>query len=766
VSIRKLGFGGLIAVLAVALMLTLSVAGASAASETCPNAQARAEQSFAQALPDCRAYELVTPVEKGGGALPVVNITASPFFDPPSPYGGNAGFQASASGEGMAFSVLTPFPGAQAGIPDNYLATRGAGGWSARSITPPQAADSYQLVWPSVMAYSADLSKAAFEDGESGEGGGGASGQDSPPLVAGEPAHTHNLFLRDNATSTYQLMDLTPAGMTPKPAGFEGASADFSHIVFASKAQLTPEAPAGGPDNLFEWHDGAVSLVGQVPTSPATRCGEGGPACSAPAEGAVLGAGVSTEIAAGFASAVSPDGSKIYFNDAESQTGQGGQLYVREDGSTTIEISASQKTNGSGPGGSDPAGPRFPRYWTASGDGSQAFFTSCEQLTNDSTANSSGTNSWCSTTNRSSLPEGNDLYQYDTSTEKLSDLTVDRNGDPYGADVVAVLGASTDGSYVYFVANGVLASGATLGNCNSKEEGERCNLYVAHDGTTTLIAPIDGVEGVWDYYAAAARVSADGTRLAFETPRSLTGYDNRDAVTGKPDSEVYIYDATSSQLVCVSCNPSGARPLGPSSLASVEESTSNISESAVIREYEYRPRNLSEDGERLFFDSSDALVQGDVNGAEDVYEYEDGAPRLISSGTSSEASHFLDASPSGNDVFFETYAQLVGQDVDREFDIYDARVGGGFTEEPATACTGTGCQGVPPAPPIFATPASVTFNGTGNFPPVAQTVVKPKPKTVKCAKPKKLSHGKCVKAKAEKRKPKHAKKASDKRRAK
>jgi hypothetical protein len=31
-------------------------------------------------------------------------------------------------------------------------------------------------------------------------------------------------------------------------------------------------------------------------------------------------------------------------------------------------------------------------------------------------------------------------------------------------------------------------------------------------------------------------------------------------------------------------------------------------------------------------------------------------------------------------------------------------------------CSGTGCQGVPAPSPVFATPASVTFEGVGNFP--------------------------------------------------
>ena len=47
---------------------------------------------------------------------------------------------------------------------------------------------------------------------------------------------------------------------------------------------------------------------------------------------------------------------------------------------------------------------------------------------------------------------------------------------------------------------------------------------------------------------------------------------------------------------------------------------------------------------------------------------------LISSGTSQKESAFLEATPSGDDVFFLTAAQLSPQDTDDAFDIYDARV--------------------------------------------------------------------------------------------
>ena len=54
--------------------------------------------------------------------------------------------------------------------------------------------------------------------------------------------------------------------------------------------------------------------------------------------------------------------------------------------------------------------------------------------------------------------------------------------------------------------------------------------------------------------------------------------------------------------------------------------------------------------------------------------FSSGCIGLISSGTSSQESAFLDASENGDDVFFLTAAQLVPADTDDAYDIYDAHV--------------------------------------------------------------------------------------------
>jgi hypothetical protein len=345
--------------------------------------------------------------------------------------------------------------------------------------------------------------------------------------------------------------------------------------------------------------------------------------------------------------------------------------------------------------------------------------------------------------------------------------------------VQGVIGSSEDGSYVYFVGLGALksAEGGALKNARAEEpQAGQDNLYVYHAGETQFIATLAAGDqddwsnlSVWEpsqnnpegdpdgnYHA---EVTPDGQSLVFSSTRSLTAYDSGGA------SEVYVYDADRAGVLCASCRPDGAPPeAGGGSFASQPTGgfLSNPTDDTSL------PRWISEDGGRVFFDSDEALVPQDVNGQIDVYEWEregegscpagreDGCVYLLSGGTSNENSFFTDASTTGDDAFFVTRAALLPEDEGDDTNLYDARVDG---YQPVTSplCTGTGCQGAPPVPPIFATPSSVTFDGIGNFLPPAPTVLKPpaKKKVAKCAKGKtRNKRGQCVKKKSAKSKAK------------
>jgi hypothetical protein len=211
-------------------------------------------------------------------------------------------------------------------------------------------------------------------------------------------------------------------------------------------------------------------------------------------------------------------------------------------------------------------------------------------------------------------------------------------------------------------------------------------------------------------------------------------------------SEVFVYDAAINRIFCASCDPSGEAP--------PQTHTSAAAYLPLSTSATYMPRWISDDGSRVFFDSVEPLSPRDSNGRQDVYEWERYEPDssadsctntagesasenlqkqekgcifLLSGGTSSDSSYLLDASASGNDVFFVSRARLTGQDQNDNFNLFDVRVGG-VQPLASTACSGTGCQGVPPAPPIFATPSSMTFNGVGNFAPPSPPAAKPNTK--------------------------------------
>ncbi len=359
--------------------------------------------------------------------------------------------------------------------------------------------------------------------------------------------------------------------------------------------------------------------------------------------------------------------------------------------------------------------------------------------------------------------EGEDLYRFDVGSETREALTSGAAG------VLGTLGVATEnGSYAYFVATGVLADNEN-GNAEKAQAG-KANLYEWHDGETIFITRLSTEDRYdeydWrDFYGSkpgaapatgekSSRVTPDGMTVLFASQARLTSYDNAD------HGELYLYEAASGKLTCVSCNPSGAPATSEAYLVG------NLSIVAAPERNAFLTRNLSEDGSRVFFQTQEALVARDKNEQTDVYEWEregaggpdgcssasasfsersGGCLYLISTGESGDPSYFGDASADGSNVFFFTRQSLVGQDRDENDDLYDARVDGGIAAQnppPPASCTGEGCLGPVDPSPVFGAPSSATFAGAGNLkPPPA----KPKKVVVKCPKDKKRSHGRCLK---------------------
>jgi hypothetical protein len=669
-----------------------------ASAEVCPNAASRSGSSAS--LPDCRVYEMVSPVKNEGGNVftpqageeslgDAVTLTEFPF-------------EAAPDGNAVAYSADALSAGSGGHFADGYLATRApSGGWAAVNLEPPGYVEVHY------RGFSEDLSVGILATCE-------GPTTEEPRLTPEAPSGEYNMLYShtnsDGGGSGYRALitvkppkqppvcepaqgeaffGSSPEGGRAHPPLYAGGTADLSHILFEANDALTANATPTGTDenNLYDLVGGELRLVNVL---PGESHGEPDAAFGSPWQG---GGNPSD-----FSHIISADGSRIFWTDLKT-----GDLYVRENGTSTVPVS-------DGPA----------QFWTATPDGQYVFYT-----------------------------EGGKLWRFDVDSEAREGLAGE------GAGVEGVIGVNEtgeDGSYVYFVATGILAGNE---NANTeKAETGHYNLYVRHDDATTFIAalsaeddqnrvgaPTEGASyGDWqpDLGHRTAEVTPDGHSVVFMSDQSLTGYDN--IVNGEAMTEVYVYDAeTEPHLSCASCDPSGAPPsvfFGHNERNSSFLPTSGSGSRAGS--YTYLPRWISDEGDRVFFDSVEPLVPQDTNGLRDVYEWErDGAGScqdsggcvyLLSGGTSTDSSSFIDASANGDDAFIVTRAQLVPQDRNEDFNLYDARVGGVQPLSPP-ACSGTGCQGVPSAPPLFASPPSVTFNGVGNFePPLPAPAVKPKAK--------------------------------------
>ena len=668
-------------------------------------------------LPDGRAWELVSPVQKGDALIEFIPGYA-------------VDIQAASDGSGITYASFGQVGEGPVGhtTKSYVLSSRGADGWSTRDISLPEDL-------PSEEESSAHLLSGGVEYlrfSPSLSLGVAAALAYTPPLSPAVTEECTHLYLRDNTTGGFTPIvapEMVASGtnLCATDPGKEAmsvyaATPDLSHLVVWSPVPLESKSYGG---EFYEVSGEEVLPIAVLPDGKEVPTGRvSGEAVNLGGEAATFGSAQR---------AISNDGRWVAWTLGDPYDEPNVPLYVRDMvAGKTVQV-----------------GEPNARFQTMNASGSEIFFL-----------------------------EDGDLYVFDTATDTQIDLTPGHGaGEPNAGVQEAVSDVSEDGSYVYFVAKGVLAEGAVSGEPN---------LYLSHEEagawSTSYIATLSP-EDKPDWYLESfgigtsapalehvtSRVSPDGRYLAFMSDRSLTGYDNVDASSppGEPrrDEEVYLYDAGTGRLVCASCNPSGARPAGildaTGNSLLVDRpfiwtdtiSGSNHWLAGSLPGWDegehgravYQPRYLSDDG-RLFFDSPDDLVAQATNGLEDVYEYEPpaggetaasdscttasptfgersgGCVSLISSGTANSEAAFFDASEDGDDVFFLTASRLVPEDVDTAYDVYDAHVCLSAVPcrtapvQPPPCTSGDSCKAAPLLQPaIFGAPASATFSGAGNM---------------------------------------------------
>ena len=746
----------------------------------CSN-EALRQANGSTALPDCRAYELVTPAKKNGALIGALLF-------------GQTNLQIARDGARVMMPSIQCFAGAESCVAAGqnegqpYEFARTASGWVTTPLAPSASAFRTDSWW----SFDPDAGTAIY-------------GIPSPGVGR------EDFYLREPDGS---LVQIGPVGEG------ETVPADLN----ASKSVVSAQDPAtllydtSRPLWSFDHTDpGQQSLyeyLGAGNTSPRLIGVSGGAGSTdlISACGTILGAPRS-----GYSSlygSLSADGRIAYFTAAPCATGTDANvgvkvpafaLYERIDGARTVAVSAPTPATCE-THACQTSAPEDAVFEGASRAGTRAFFTSTQQLTDDASqdrtsGDSAVSGGGCAGT--AAGASGCNLYLSECpahcegpSQRRLIDVSAGAqlSGGPKVQGAVAI---SPDGSHVYFLAKGVLTEAPGAQGRVALEGAENLYLYQrdeAHPGGrlsfVATVSPAD--RGLWKGGPHAvsqgiglANVTPEGRFLVFTSHRGLTP----DATPGEGPAQVYRFDAQTETLTRISI---GARGFGDDGNSGLGDA-SIVPTSSFIANGERPDPTMSDDGRYVFFQSPKALTPGALDDvetgatlsgagggpelAQNVYEWQapgaggcqeaSGCVSLLSDGkevieggkVEVASAELLGTDASGEDVFIAAKDRLTWADTDSQRDYYDLRVGGGFAPpaEPSI-CQGDACTGQGTGPGTEQSPATPNFDGPSEGPK--------SPSKTGCKKGQVKKHGKCVKQHSKKhKKGKHKNKKSHKRSA-
>jgi Tol biopolymer transport system component len=510
-------------VLAGVLASVLGALPAIAGAESCPNEEVRAEQGSGR-LPDCRAFELVTPEVKGdnssiGGAFGI------PFGFP--------------DGNHVFYLSELPIPGAQSGSFTSVLSTRTPAGWVNTPLAPPAGhgePDGLSSGYSNAVytvAFTGDFS-AAFPNS----------------LFAPDPqdqdgaVDAYRMDLSSGAWSLAALPDTGPLTTSLNPpelfrAGtyIAGVSDNGSHVLFQTGDQLpvasgTPGEPHPG-SMLYDRTGGHTYAVGVLPDgtiSPTCPVEAGNGVDDAYTRATLLNYG-----------SLSPDGTNVVFTmrPTEHCLSPDAGVYLRENNARTVQLAGES-------------------YIARSSDGSKVFTISLKGETAAGLYEydvASGTTTTITTEGSfvASSTDGSRVYYLAGSEErdpgarlylwdKGTSTLIPKAGEGFASYInytshnYAHKGdqpvATPDGSKLLFIDNANLTGYSSFGHSEA---------YV-YDATTGSIACVScnptGVpprgnahlRGAQQYNTllpgfSEGEISADGSRAFFETPDALVPQD-------------------------------------------------------------------------------------------------------------------------------------------------------------------------------------------------------------------------------------------------
>ncbi|HWP32536.1 MAG TPA: fibronectin type III domain-containing protein, partial [Solirubrobacterales bacterium] len=628
------------------------------APSSCPNTTVR-QQTGAAYLPDCRAYELVSPANAGGSLL-LPNAPESPYATNRFAFTG-------------AFNAIPGSGNPPNSAEDLYVATRTAAGWVTRYVGLQANEALGQMGFPGepdITGNGTITTDRSLDRFLTWRVNGGSVGALRPASYAP--------YLWDNEGNALgrlptNFAEVPGADDPPGEGGYEGdakLSGDGNHYVFSSVGlSFAPGGLEESPGSVYD-EDISTETVNIVSKTPAEA--------DIPKDGAAGSPNEYIRIPA-----VSRDGSHILMSTAAAA---GTHLYMTVDGTEHYEVSLGEDEVNHGV-----------RFEAMSEDGTEVFFTTAAQMTGDDT------------------DESADLYLWDENggSPSLTRISVGDEGS-YGdndacnptwttscdVEVVPVDNRFYFGPFRYHPIDTALAEkGGTIYFYSPEQlEGSRGipnlrNLYVWREGVVRHVATLESTP---NGSATRIDVSPNGKFMAFVTKTKIGAYENAG------HAEMYRYDAQARALLCVSCKPDGSSP------------TSDV-------EASQNGAFMTEDG-RVFFSTEDALVPRDANGIRDVYEYVGGRAQLITTGTGDNAGTsstpigLVGVSADGTDAFVSTYETLVGQDENGPFlKFYDARVNGGFpfNKPPAPCAAADECHGEGSSSPVAPTIGTGATLGAG-----------------------------------------------------
>ena len=734
--------------LAIAMLVALSVCSGARGDGDGSGCSAATEASagFRSYLPDCRAYELVSPPFKEG--FPIEAVVAR-SGDGSRMLGGGLG--------AFAGTEVNQTEGDEQGafFGTSYEFVRGSTAWSTRPLAPPAS------MFPEGLLMSADksLKRTLWRLRSTAQPPGAYDLYVRTALEGGNSCPVGAVAIPGACLT--RVGPTVPTGRSPHIEEFSryfaGASSDLTH-VFVSKepvqGQWKGDTTVSGKA-LYEYTGFGVSepsLVGvrnersveeEAALEHKTSINEAADLISRC--GTWLGSLESGDTY----NAVSEDGETVLFTADECFEGPGeppvNELYARIGRSKTVDVSEPSAEDCSA---CDTSTHVEGVFQGASADGTKVLFLS-EQA--------------------SLLPDavGENLYMYDfegPAHEKLVRIS-SAVTEPSVRGVVRV---SEDGSRVYFVAGGVLAGNKNAGGEEALTGAD--NLYVyepdqadpSHDKTSFVALMCSGVgesgvvpdlgcqgsdEALWSREdSRPAQATPAGRFLVFSSFAHLTSDDTSGI------QQLFEFDSVTDAIARVSRGQlvEGGAECVATKIIEERYNCDGNTASEVLTPFltgegfvntvsavkAQTGTDISTDGSRVFFESADNLVPGGTPGLRNVYEYRDGNIHLISDGQDATlvggetAVRLLGTDASGADVFFTTSDRLVGQDTDSQQDIYDARTEGGFPGPMSpSVCVADACRASTTIQPVLPNAGSVTVGGGGNLSPPIEPKSKPKVKS-------------------------------------